>query len=98
MFPQDISKQSGEVKGFIKVLLSKKFNQRVCNLTKLKQTPLFLDFSWDDLIDFKMKPPFVHETWDWTKNIGSALTKFEDALQVSLNINAYYFRVRRKVN
>lgn len=86
VFPHDNNKNM-EVKEMMKMLLHKKANQRCCAVQKLKSSNFFLEFNWDDLIDFKLKPPYVPETWDWSKNLGSVMTPFESAIQNELREN-----------
>ena len=71
-----------QIKDCLRSLLSKKANYRSCNFQKLKTANFFIDFNWDDLLDFKIKPPYIPETWDWSKNLGNILTPFESAIQV----------------
>ncbi len=90
VFPQDNNRYI-ELKDCIRYLLSKKVNQRSCNIQKLKSSNFFIDFNWDELVDFKSKPPYIPETWDWTKNLGNILTPFEPAIQV---INIFFNKYR----
>ncbi len=82
IFPND-NKQYNEIKNCIKMLLSKKTTQRGCSLSKYKAAPLFEDFNWDDLIDYKIKPPFKPEVMDWSKNLHNCKIPFETALMVN---------------
>jgi hypothetical protein len=74
------------VNEFIKSLLCKKVNQRSCDIQKLKTSAFFIDFNWDSLIDFKIKPPYLPDSWDWTKNINNIFSPFEMILKVNYNI------------
>jgi cGMP-dependent protein kinase len=47
------------VNDFISELLVKKVNKRTCKVRLLKERPFFDGFEWDDLLEFKMKAPFV---------------------------------------
>ena len=47
------------VNDFISELLVKKVNKRTCKVRLLKERPFFDGFEWDDLIEFKMKAPFI---------------------------------------
>ncbi len=69
------------------MLLSKKVTQRCCNINKLKMTSLFDNYNWDDLIDYKAKPPYVPETMDWTKNLANSTIPYETALLVKIIFN-----------
>ena len=57
-FPVD-SEKYGKVNRFIKDLLTKKVNMRICNVSILKKRPFFDDFDWDKLNDFKLIPPYI---------------------------------------
>ena len=57
-FPSNEPKYS-HVNSFIKDLLTKKVNQRICNVSVLKKKPFFEGFDFDQLIDFKLKPPYI---------------------------------------
>jgi cGMP-dependent protein kinase len=46
------------VNNFIKCLLNKKVNERICNVSSLKKKPFFEGFEFDKLNDFKLKAPF----------------------------------------
>ena len=61
VFPSD-NPHYDKVNMFIKDLLTKKVNLRVCNVNTLKMKPLFEGFEWDKLIDFQLKPPFIPGT------------------------------------
>ena len=56
-FPIDNSKVE-TVNHFIKCLLNKKVNERICNVSSLKKKPFFEGFEFDKLIDFKLKAPY----------------------------------------
>ena len=58
VFPTD-NPHYEKVNMFIRELLTKKVNLRVCNVNTLKTRPLFEGFEWDKLIDFQLKPPFI---------------------------------------
>ena len=56
-FPSESSKFAN-VNNFIKILLCKKVNERICNVSKLKQKPFFEGFEFNKLNDFQLEPPF----------------------------------------
>jgi hypothetical protein len=62
-FPSNEPKYS-HVNNFIKDLLTKKVNQRICNVSVLKKKPFFEGFDFDQLIDFKLKPPYLPNVKD----------------------------------
>jgi cGMP-dependent protein kinase len=80
-FPHD-NNRFQEVNSFLKAILTKKVNQRVCSVQKLKLSNFLIDMNFDDLIEFKIKAPYLPETWEWSKNINNILTPFEMILQV----------------
>ena len=57
VFPSENNKVAG-VNSFIKELLAKKVNERLCNVSKLKQKPFFEGFEFNKLNDFQLEPPF----------------------------------------
>ena len=64
-FPSD---KYSNVNHFIKALLAKKINERLCNVSKLKQKSFFEGFDFNKLNDFQLEPPF--------KPIKNDLSKF----------------------
>jgi hypothetical protein len=52
-------------------------------VNKLKLHSFYRKFNWDDLIDFKLKAPYLPESWDWLKNKGNTSEPFEFYLNVS---------------
>jgi len=80
-FPDDSTKNS-ELNSFIKLLLNKKVNQRVCSFSKLKTTNFLSDFNWEDLLDFKIKPPYIPECKDFLNNLSSHSNSYEETLKV----------------
>ena len=47
------------VNDFIKCLLKKKVNERLCTFEKIKAHEFYKDFNWDYLIEFKLLPPYI---------------------------------------
>ena len=76
-----------DINELITTLLSKKPNQRSCNLSKLKQYNFFKKLNWDDLLDFKIKSPYIPESWDWLKNKANTSEPFEFFLKVRFFFN-----------
>jgi cGMP-dependent protein kinase len=66
VFPSENSKVAG-VNSFIKELLAKKVNERLCNVSKLKQKPFFEGFEFNKLNDFQLEPPFKPTKNDMSK-------------------------------
>ena len=67
-FPPE-SEKFGKVNKFIKDLLTKKVNLRICNVSILKKKPFFDDFDWDRLNDFKLIPPYVPPHKDLSEHL-----------------------------
>jgi hypothetical protein len=80
-FPSDTNKTQ-DFKNFLKMILCKKVNQRNCSFRKLKVSEYFDNFKWDEMIDFRMKPPFLPETLDLTKSIQNFTNNYEIIIQV----------------
>jgi hypothetical protein len=80
--PSDTCKP--EVKGFIKMLLYKKVTRRCCAFNALKTCELFAEFNFDDLLDFKLKAPYIPETYDWSKQLSVKTHQYETLIYVSL--------------
>lgn len=47
------------VNNLIQKLLKKKVTGRLCSLDGAKEDEFFKDFNWDELIDLKLKPPYI---------------------------------------
>ena len=56
-FPSENSKVEN-VNNFIRCLLNKKVNERICNVSSLKKKPFFEGFEFDKLNDFRLKAPY----------------------------------------
>ena len=65
-FPKDSNKY-GKVNEFISELLAKKVNERVCNVSKLKQKAFFEKFEFNKLNDFQLEPPYKPDKKDMSK-------------------------------
>jgi cGMP-dependent protein kinase len=52
---------------FIRSLLNKKVNERICNVSKLKKKAFFEGFEFDKLNDFKLKPPHKPSKQNFSK-------------------------------
>ena len=62
-FPSDNVKFN-YVNQFIRDLLTKKVNLRICNVSTLKGRHFFSDFDFEKLKDFKLKPPYLPQITD----------------------------------
>jgi hypothetical protein len=85
-FPNDQGRFN-EIKYFMRMILSKKVNQRNCNFGKLRSSEIFDDFDWDGLMDFKLKAPYVPEVVDWSKMLNVKNTLYENVISVNLIFN-----------
>lgn len=68
-----------DINGLISDLLQKKPNIRLCNTNFLKKRPFFLDYDWDALIDFQIKPPYIPNSLKITDQFSSTIS-FESSL------------------
>ena len=50
------------VNDFISLLLKKKITERMCCFEKIKNHDFYKDFNWDDLMNFKLNPPYIPKT------------------------------------
>ena len=75
-FPSENIKYAN-VNKLISNLLTKKVNLRECNVINLKEKPFFKDFDFDQLIDFKLTPPYIPLTSDMTQYL-SQENPYED--------------------
>ena len=66
VFPSENNKFAN-VNSFIRELLAKKVNERICNFSKLKQKPFFDGFEFNKLNDFQLEPPFKPVKNDMSK-------------------------------
>ena len=66
-------------------LLNKKVNERICNVSILKQRPFFADFDFDKLNDFKLTPPYIPQTSDLTQYL-SQENLYEDMVSTDHTI------------
>ena len=48
-----------EFNHFLGSMLNKKPTSRLCTLDKIQNDPLYKGFNWKELMEFKMKPPYV---------------------------------------
>jgi hypothetical protein len=49
----------------------------------LKTTPFYKEFNWDDLIDFRLKPPYIpKELREWSNNLANLNNPFEEIIHV----------------
>ena len=100
--PRD-SKEFITVNKFLYLLLDKKVNRRVCNFNKLRQTEFYENFPWDDLINFRMKAPYVPKSTDFSEELKTEETLYErineNSTKVYLSIFFYskFFRMKENI-
>ena len=66
VFPSENNKFAN-ANSFIRDLLAKKVNERICNVSKLKQKPFFEGFEFNKLNDFQLEPPYKPTKNDLSK-------------------------------
>ena len=62
-FPVEDEKYNN-VNLFIRDLLTKKVNLRICNVSVLKYRPFFENYDFEKLKDFKIEPPYIPSSSD----------------------------------
>ena len=65
-FPNE-NKKVENVNSFINCLLNKKVNERICNVSTLKEKKFFEGFDFNKLIELRLKPPFKPKIEDFNK-------------------------------
>ncbi len=68
------------INNLIKSLLKKKVNKRLCNVNLIKQNEFFKDFSFSDLIDFKITPPYIPICNEINYRFFDKKNKYEDVI------------------
>jgi hypothetical protein len=48
----------------------------------MRMAEIFSDFNWDDLIDFKMKAPYIPDAWDITNHLKNIMNLYEAVIEV----------------
>eukprot|EP00340_Litonotus_pictus_P011125 CAMPEP_0170539268 /NCGR_PEP_ID=MMETSP0209-20121228/103817_1 /TAXON_ID=665100 ORGANISM="Litonotus pictus, Strain P1" /NCGR_SAMPLE_ID=MMETSP0209 /ASSEMBLY_ACC=CAM_ASM_000301 /LENGTH=193 /DNA_ID=CAMNT_0010841145 /DNA_START=1077 /DNA_END=1655 /DNA_ORIENTATION=+ len=77
------SSEYNQIEDFLNRILIKKVNQRECDLEKIKKYAVFENFKWDELIDFKMEPPFMPST----ENLDDILLNTSSKLEIIMKNN-----------
>ena len=96
-FPKDSSKFK-EVNDFIKELLAKKVNERICNVSKLKKMAFFEGFDFDKLNDFQLEPPFKPEKKDMSNYLKETKQLYESTFKDEKDSYLYTPKRRRNPN
>ena len=94
-FPKDSSKFK-DVNNFIKELLAKKVNERICNVSKLKKTEFFDNFDFDKLNDFQLEPPFKPEKKDLSNYLKETKQLYESTFKDDKD--SYIYTPKRRRN
>jgi cGMP-dependent protein kinase len=94
-FPTENSKVSN-LNNFVKNLLAKKVNERLCNVTKLKQKPFFEGFDFNKLNDFQLDPPYKPFKNDMSKFLKDTGTPYESILKEEKETNIHSHKKKKK--
>ena len=94
-FPYDSNKFK-IVNGFIKELLAKKVNERICNVSKLKKAEFFKGFDFDKLNDFQLEPPFKPEKKDLSYFLKETKTLYESTFKEEKDYSLNPAKKKRK--
>jgi cGMP-dependent protein kinase len=86
-FPSESSKYQN-INSFIRDLLAKKVNERVCNVSKLKQKPFFENFDFSKLNDFQLEPPYKPEKKDLSKFLTEKKDPYESIFKNEKEISS----------
>lgn len=65
--------ETGEISELLGSLLRKDVWERLCDIDLLKKFRFFQDFDWNQLIDMKIKPPFIPQNIEKTEHIISKI-------------------------
>jgi cGMP-dependent protein kinase len=85
VFPVENEKVAN-ANAFIKCLLNKKVNERICNVSKLKKKDFFEGFEFDNLIDLKLKPPYKPIQHNYSKYLNED-NPYQDMVQEDKTIS-----------
>lgn len=86
--PQD-SYEFYSVNKFLYCLLDKKASRRFCNFTKITKTEFFENFQWDDLINFRMKAPYIPEIKNYDNDILDCGKLYEEFNEENFIVNFF---------
>ena len=81
---------------FVKNLLAKKVNERLCNVSKLKQKPFFEGFDFNKLNDFQLDPPYKPVKNDMSKFLKDTGTPYESILKEEKETNIHSHKKKKK--
>ena len=94
-FPYDTNNYK-IVNGFIKELLAKKVNERICNVSKLKKTEFFKGFDFDKLNDFQLEPPFKPEKKDLSYYLKETKILYKNIFKEKKDYSVNILKTKRK--
>ena len=67
-------------------LLCKKVEKRICDINKIKKMKVFEKFNWNELLDRKMKPPYIPKVPNLSEiKLEEFKMKYEDYILEELN-------------
>ena len=69
---------------FVKGFLKKKVNERICSFEIIKRHEFYKDFNWDELIEFKLNPPYIPKNSS-LKNFDEYNVRYIDFLENEKN-------------
>ena len=95
IFPYD-SNQYKKINNFIKELLTKKVNERTCNVSKLKKNEFFKGFDFDKLNDFQLDPPFKPDKKDLSCYLKDTKQLYESTFKEEKDYNLFSQKKNKK--
>ena len=95
VFPYD-SNQYKKINNFIKELLTKKVNERTCNVSKLKKNEFFKGFDFDKLNDFQLDPPFKPDKKDLSCYLKDTKQLYESTFKEEKDYNLFSQKKNKK--
>ena len=95
VFPSENNKFAN-VNSFIRELLAKKVNERLCNVSKLKQKPFFEGFEFNKLNDFQLEPPYKPVKNDMSKFFKET-TSYENMVKDDKESNLPSHKKKKKI-
>ena len=95
VFPSENNKFAN-VNSFIRELLAKKVNERLCNVSKLKQKPFFEGFEFNRLNDFQLEPPYKPVKNDMSKFFKET-TSYENMVKDDKESNLPSHKKKKKI-
>jgi hypothetical protein len=73
-----------ELNNLLSNLINKSVGNRFSSIAQIKNHALFQNYNWDDLVDYKVKAPFIPKKLrDWSSNLGNLSVNYENMIEVS---------------